>query len=97
MSDMNNGFAEIVALDTARRKALIEQSGDSDDVPLRDRLWTLKHIAQYFCKAEGSARAITQIGSFPKAIKYTLPNGSQSQALYVQAEVKAWAMLQCRC
>ena len=97
MSDMNNGFAEIVAFETARRKTLVEHGGDSDDVPLRDRLWTLKHIAQYFCKTEGSARVITQIESFPKAIRYELPNGSQSHALYAQAEVKAWAMLQCRC
>jgi hypothetical protein len=96
MSDMNIGFNEMVALDTAQRKALVGQ-GDSDDVPLGDRLWTLKHIAQYFCKVEGTARAITQIESFPKAIRYTLPSGSQSQALYVQAEVKQWAMLHCRC
>jgi hypothetical protein len=99
MSDMNGGFAAIVAAEaaeTARRKAMGER-GDSDDVPLSDRLWTLKHIAQYFCKADRSASAITQIESFPKAIKYTLPNGSQSQPLYVPAEVKHWAVVHCRC
>ena len=93
---MKNGFAEIVALDTARRKAEEIDTG-LYDVPLSERLWTLRHITQYFSKGKSTAQQITQIESFPRAIRYTLPNGSQGQALWVPAEVKEWALVHCRC
>jgi hypothetical protein len=98
--DMKNGREEIAAVEMvallARVADALEGRGDEDDLPVGERLWTLKHVGQYLQKKKDAVARVTKIDGFPRPIQWTFPDGTQSQALYEPSEVRKWALDTCR-